>query len=395
MAAGVFYGLLFYVYPYFYAFATIFLGIFFLALFVTGKKREAGVIFIAGTVGLVIAIPFFINQFNLANLPQYNEIMERAVGYEIGHAFRFSLWAKYLTYATMVALALWLGKKLHTSVKALFLAALTLASIAVLNIQVVTGFNVQSDHWFTRVFVIVHNVVWGTLAYDLFLYLKPSIGSWIGRYKKTLKVLFFIAVLYFSVFSMGVLYNRIVTEKEKAPLCTVQTSLMRGYEWLNANTPNDSVVMTPSFTTNTEIPVYTHNRIFLARAYQSIASDKEVINRLLITYKLFGVSAGYLYEMLETYDGVFNLVTLKYYSRELDAFYKGGGKYGGYRIPLVEREKILNEYTFFNLPENLPYRLDYVFVGPREKEIGIQEIDTRGINKVYDSEGVTIYKWRK
>ena len=168
---------------------------------------------------------------------------------------------------------------------------------------------------------------------------------------------------------------------------------MKAYEWLNANTPNDSVVMTPSFITNVEIPIHTHNRIFLARAYQSLASDKEVINRLLITYKLFGVPAAYLYEMLETYDGVFNLVTLKYFSRELDAFYKGGAKYGGYTIPIAEKKKILNEYTFFNLPEKLPYRLDYIFVGPREREMGIPEDAFHGMKKLYEADGIIIYKW--
>ncbi|MBI4114347.1 MAG: hypothetical protein HY445_00710, partial [Candidatus Niyogibacteria bacterium] len=67
----------------------------------------------------------------------------------------------------------------------------------------------------------------------------------------------------------------------------------------------------------------------------------------------------------------------------------------GYSIPLAERKKLLNEYIFFNLPKKLPYRLDYIFIGPREREIGIQEIIPLGANKVYDYEGVAIYQLEK
>ncbi|OGZ15175.1 MAG: hypothetical protein A3G11_02945 [Candidatus Lloydbacteria bacterium RIFCSPLOWO2_12_FULL_51_9] len=75
----------------------------------------------------------------------------------------------------MAVLALWLGKKLEKPVRALFLSALALAGIIVLNLQVVSGFNVQSDHWFSRVFLITHSIVWAALVYDLFCIVSPRL----------------------------------------------------------------------------------------------------------------------------------------------------------------------------------------------------------------------------
>lgn len=394
--AGVFYGVLFYLYLFYWIFMSVFLGLFFLALVIAGKKREALIIFIAGIIGLVVAIPFWINHFNLANLPHYQEIMNRVAGYEFGHAFRlhYGLWAEYLTYVALSVAALWLGKKLHTPVKALFLATLSIIGIAVLNIQVITGFNVQSDHWFTRVLIITTNIVWAVVAYDLFTYFRPSLQSAISRHKKTIQIVFFIVALYLSA---SVLYNQIIAAKRDAYKCTMSESLMKGYEWLNTNTPTDSVVMTPSFTTSAEIPFYTHNRIFFARGFHTIASDEEIFNRLYITYKLLGVSPGYLFDFLSTYDGIFNTVTTKYLSRGLYAYYGGSREHIGYNIPLSERERILNEYIFFKIPEKIPYRLDYIFIGPREREIGIDAtLFIRSVaDEVYNSDGVSIYKLDK
>lgn len=390
IVAGIFYGLLFYIYFYYWAFTTVFLGIFFLALLIMKETRAARAIFIAGIVGLVVSIPFWINQIELAQLPQYQEIMDRVAGYEIGDGFRFYLWPRYLTYVVMSLLAFWLGKKLNAPIKASFLTALALAGIVVLNVQVVTGFNIQTDHWFTRVFVIAHNIVWASIAYDAFLYFKPRIWPWISRHKKAIATLFFIAVFYFSA---SFVYNQIVSVSKRAPKCVMPASLIEGYEWLNKNTPKDSVVMTPSFKTNAEIPVYTHNRIFLARSHNSLASDEEIFDRLYITYKMLGISTAYLYDMLQTFDGMFNLVNFKYNHRYLDTYY--GGVYPDPPIPKAEMEKILNTYTFFKLPRKLPYRLDYIFIGPREREIGINEATLQDAEKVYNSLGVTIYRLKK
>ena len=390
LLAGIFYGLLFYLYFYFWIFITIFLGLLLSLLFLKGKRDEAIKIFLAGIIGIFVSIPFWINYFNLASLLQYNELIERTVGKEVGYGFRFDLWMDYLVYVAIAILVLWLGEKLKTPIKALFLAALALAGIVVLNLQVLSGFNVQSDHWFSRVFIIPHNIIAASVAYDLFLYFKPSVAVLADKYRTTLRVVFFVAVLYFSA---GVLYNQTVIEKRVTHNYKVPGAVMKSYEWLNQNTPNDSVIMTPSLETNVEVPVYTHNRIFLTRAYNSLASDEELLDRLYITYKLFGVTAAYLDEMIQSYDGVFHFFMVKYFGNELDAYLRRGS--GGYMLPRAVREKVLNEYTFFEFPEQIQYKIDYLFVGPREKSIGLDEQALSRYKKVYNSNEVEIYQWKR
>ena len=82
--AGLLYGLLFYLYLYFWVFTTIFLGLFFLLLIVFGKRKEAFNIFLAGIIGLIASIPFWVNHMHLAALAQYSELIER-MSVEIGH----------------------------------------------------------------------------------------------------------------------------------------------------------------------------------------------------------------------------------------------------------------------------------------------------------------------
>jgi len=390
MLAGIFYGLLFYLYFFFWVFTTAFLGAFFLALLVRRKTREACLIFMAGVVGIVISVPFWINYFALAKLPQYHEIIDRTVGVELGHAFRWGFSLDYLSYIGMAALALWLGEKLGKPVKALFLSALALAGIIVLNLQVISGFNVQSDHWFSRVFLVTHSIIWAALVYDVFSYYKPSLVASMGKYKKTPWILLCLAVLYFS---LSVLYNQTIMNERAVHYYTVPSALLAGYEWLNTHTPSDSVVITPALPTNTEISVYTHNRIFLARANTSLAPDAELLERLYLTYRLFGVSPRYLDEMIQSFEGVFYFFTVKYYSRDLDAY--TGGKHGGYTLPRAIREKVLNEYTFFRLSDEIPYRFDYVFIGPYERKIGVSEKFFSDYERVYNHEGVVIYKASK
>ncbi len=388
--AGIFYGLLFYLYFFFWVFATVFLGLFFLFLLIPRKLREARMVFVAGVVGLTVSIPFWINYITLAKLSQYQEIIDRVVGVELGHVFRWGLWMDYLSYAGIAALSLWLGKKLGKPVKALFLAALALAGIAVLNVQVVSGFNVQSDHWFSRVFIITHSIIWASIAYDLFLYFKPTVVLWMGRHRGTLKAVLCLAVLYFSA---SILYNQIIMEKRAVNNYTVPSSLLAGYAWLNAHTPNDSVVLTPALETNMEIPVYTHNRIFLARAHNSLAPDDELLDRLYISYKLFNIPTANLDEMIQSFEGVFHFFTVKYYDKELDAYLAySGRKHAGYALPREVREKVLNGYTFFHLPKQIPYRFDYIFIGPYERNRGVSEEFFKGYERVYNRDGVIIYK---
>lgn len=385
--AGIFYGLLFNFYFYFWAFATIFLGLLLAFLLIKSRSRVLVVIFM-GLVGAVVSIPFWLNQLRLVKLLNYQEIIQRNAGLEISHAFRTSVWKTYLLYIFAAALIFWLAKKLkpQDKIRSWFLICLSLTGIVVFNIQVVTGFTPQSDHWSGRVFLITNGIICAVILYDLYLYFE---SRW--HKKSTKKVLFAVGlVLIFSLLS-NVLISEAIVEKNRATLYTLPTGLMSAYEWLNKNTSKDSVVLTPSLATNIDLPAYTHNRIFLPRAGTSLAPESEFLDRLYIAYKLFDVKPQYLDKMIQSERGIIYFFTVKYHSTALDTYLRPDKDMSKW-LPADVRNKIYSDYLKFQPPSEIPYRLDYIFVGPREREIGISVDFLEKYKKIYDSGGVQIYQ---
>ncbi len=387
--AGVFYGLSFYLYSYFWIFSTVFLGLFFLILLITKNKRQSLGVFFVLCIGLVISIPFWLNNYHLSNIPNYQELVER-MGVEIGHGVKWFLWKTYLLFIAISIFSFWLGSKQRTSQRKLwflFITALALTGIAVYNINVVTGYFFQSDHWGNKVFIITNGIMWMTLIYYFLDYIKYRYPF--SVFKKTLVLLSLILVL--SLLS-NILYNQIILANKQARDFTVQTNLMLAYEWLDENTPVGSVVASPSLETNIDLSVYSHNKIFLVRSQNTIAPEKELLSRLNITYTLFKITPAYLAKMLQSHRGVFYFFTARYNSKALDASLRHY-KYPLYQLPVGLLEEILFNYSHFSLPMELPYRLDYIFIGPREKEMDISAQAINDLEKVYDVDGVQIYKW--
>ncbi len=381
--AGVFYGTLFYLYFYFWAFFTVFLGLFFFALLLGKHKEESHAILAIGVIGLTVSIPFWVSHFNLAALPNYQELIGR-MGPELGHGFRWFLWKSYIVVFLMTLGALWTGKKFNRPVLGLFLAALAVAEIVVLNEQVITGFNIQSDHWATRVFLMTRGIILFTLFYYAILHFKNRIK--ILRYSSVFVVLG--TMLVFFLFS-NIIYTEIAEAKKYAHVYTVPENIMHAYEWLNENTLEDSVILTPALQTNIDISVYTHNRIFLARANNSLATEEEFLSRLYSAYSLLSVSPEYFYNMIQSSAGIKYFFSHKYASRDTDAYLKA---HDVVVLPDSILEKKLNEYIFFNPLETLSYRMDYIFIGPREKNVDFNSDVLEKYNRVYDKNNIEIYE---
>lgn len=389
LVAGIFYGLLFYFYFYYWVFATIFLGILFLGFLWKKLYQEATSIFYLVIIGIFVSIPFWVSHFRLSSLPQYQEIIERA-GIEVGHSFRLDLWKTYVLYIFLAGIVIWLGKKIQRNfVSSFFLAAVCLASVVVLNIQVVTGYNVQSDHWSCRVFLIVIGIVWVSIIY----YFRTFFLRYINlNFKKPYKVIIFCCAVIILIIPVSNLIISIISvEKAEAYKYTTPNNLRLAYNWLDKNTQVDSVVMTPSLETNIDLPVFTHNNIFLARAQNTTASEKELVERLFITFKMFGLPSTYLNEKLTYQSVIMYFFSVRYGSRSLDAYLRPE-KYGSLKLSAPFMLEVIKNYEKFVLPKSLQYQLDYIFIGPREKELNFNEDFLKKYTQIYNLDGVEIYK---
>lgn len=382
--AGVSYGLLFYFYFYFWSYLTVVLGLLFLAMLLIKRRIAAWRIFSAGLIGLLVSGLFWLNQYELMQLPQYQEIIERG-GLEVGQAFRFGLWKTYFLYAGMAGLALWFGRKLKSPVASILVAVLLAANIIVLNIQLITGFNVQSDHWPTRVFLLSVGISWVVIAFYTYQYFEP----YLSRFRRVLPVL---GIIISIALVSNVVYRQFSVERTQAAKYTVDNSLLKAYNWMRENLPAGSVVATPALATNIDLPVFTNHKLFMARSQTSIASEQEIISRMLITYKLFALKPSAIAEALAKTEGILYFFTARYENRALDR-YLDPEKYHDFSIPPELLADILSRYQELSVPNKLPYRLDYLFVGPAERALGVAEAALSDYKLLYNTDGIQIYKY--
>jgi hypothetical protein len=175
----------------------------------------------------------------------------------------------------------------------------------------------------------------------------------------------------------------------------------RAFEWINRETPRDSVVVTPSFETNMLLPVYTHANVFLPNGNLSLAPTEEIIDRLLITYKLFDVPAEYLRASLN--DDPDRLAAFR---RNRDRFSRNrpelleqhGLWYLFHRLRWPEERirQIVDRYARLTVSPERPfgrYRADYVWFSPLEEVKSHREFSALPFSAlVYDHQGVRIAK---
>lgn len=380
--AGVFYGSLFYLYFYYWVFATIFLALLTGGCLIAREflrvRRVAGV----AILGTLLSIPYWVSFFALRELPHYQEIIER-IGLEVGYEPKLFLWKTYALFALLAALALRLWR-LETP-KALFAAALALSGIVALNVNVVTGIVPQSDHWSGRVFLVTNGILFAVFLYALFKRYQARIPS---RGITALAVAGFCGL---SLLGATVFLGQFEHSKAGANRHTLSFGLYEAYEWMNANTPKDSVIVSPALQTNIDIPVYTHGRILFARGFTSAASEQELIDRMYTAHKFFGVTDREFKVRVMAPELIYYVFAERYRSRAYDAHLRPW-KYERYVLPESLTEEIVQGYAQFELPKNISYRADYLFFGPRERALGFSDEFLKKHVVVYEGAGVRIYK---
>lgn len=400
--AGVFYALNAYAYPYHFIYASASVSIFFLLsgiIYVKNKNfkdtlwlKNIGLFVL--TAGIVL-IPFISNQIELRGLPQYTEILGK-FGIEIGRSFRFEHSARYAIFLVLSGLIyVWSKRNQDRRGTALFAISILFAGIAVLNMQMVLGFSVQSDHWLNR------DLLWGmTIAYFI-------VGVWLYDFLRArLKrpwVLKTVGILLLVCLCINSIRYQYILAEDDYMTRTISKYFTDAFMWLNQHTEKDSVVMTPSLVSNYFLPLYTHNKIFVPRTLNSVASEAEILERLFISYKVFGVTKDHLSQVLEeekdsanTFDnyerfGTSYLFAFKYMSKDLKTY---TGSLNTNIVPEVEKEHIVKDFVMYECKECLDkFRADYIFVGPQEKGFMHSRFNESGyLEEVYSSSDVQIYR---
>jgi len=264
-------GLLFYLYPYYWMFYLIFIGVFIIFNLLKNKQFNflPYLYLVAGA--LVIGLPYFISVYNSLRDVIYGESLAR-VGMIETH-FPSGIKIVFLSFIIIILTWIFYKKKiiiLNTSV--IFLLSANIAVALATNQHIITGKNLEFSSHFLMIseFCFVFLAIY--LAQALFRFFKTRHIFLINFFV----VLIVILISWFNVYH--VLANQINLDDSDY----YQQNYASIFEWLNKNTKKDEVIFA-----NREIscliPIYTSDNVFYCGSIiLSSMDNKEIWQRFLI-----------------------------------------------------------------------------------------------------------------
>jgi hypothetical protein len=233
---------------------------------------------------------------------------------------------------------------------------MALGGICGMNMQVITGFNIEPEHHFPHMVIQPVSLIVAALLV-LHLLVRPETRGKASRISHNALVLLF---LFCAIAQANSGYN-------SAEFHRIKPSDRQLFDWLKQGSAVADVVATTNMRLNITIPDFTHNDILVANGSRSSGTDAELVERFLVANALSGTSSTELKrELTETYNdrsrGSRPLQwTYSYYMFEHSPYFNiaEGNIQPGY-LPIV-----LAKYDDVraHLPEELQkFRVDFVFV---------------------------------
>ncbi|MBV9597054.1 MAG: hypothetical protein JOZ87_09320 [Chloroflexi bacterium] len=276
VVAGALGALLFYTYLYYWP---VWLGAC-LALLLFDRDRRR-VLWLTNVVTWLCTIPFWWSLLEDTRYPGLANVLARHTS-ELGHVpppakIAYTIVAT-LVFAVCAAVYIRFGPP-HSMTRRrvlLYFSAVFAAALAALNMEVLVGFNVESMlHFPNRLFQPFLTIAVFALAS------RPLVTR---RFGVAALLVGGGILLGLGGFRQVTVTNAVAAAHEYTP----QHRLL--FDWLNANTHLDDVVLATARDVNDLIPVYTQDRVFVPNGERTSASSQEIGERFLIAMKLLGHS---------------------------------------------------------------------------------------------------------
>jgi len=215
-----------------------------------------------------------------------------------------------------------------------------------LNMQVVTGFNIQASHHFPH---MVLQPVGMMLVGALVALVSRRSGAWR------------VAPVALCVLFVACAVAQVEAGRDSAEMYRLTPERRQLFAWLNANTAVGAVVATDDIELSAVLPVQTHDSVLFSDGSRSSARDDELLERMLLASHLSGRSAEQVRTELAafTYTGV-PLMSYGRYMWEISLRYEnsgGDGHVAADRLPAV-----MDEYAAMDVGGELRrFRVDYLW----------------------------------
>jgi hypothetical protein len=243
------------------------------------------------------------------------------------------------------------------------LAAVLLASIAGglagLNMQLVTGFNVQAPLHFPHM-----------VLQPLGLIFMAVVLTWTVQPRPRLR---WAAVAAFALVMTAAAVAQFESARDSAGLFRFTADQRALFSWLNTHTPAGSVIATDDIKLSIVLPVQTHNSVLFSDGSRSTASDAELMERFLLASRLAGASVQQVHTELTTGEtsgpGAAN-ATYTGYLYESSPW----EMHNGMRRIVPDRvEGVMQWFSSMNLAGELSrFRVDYLWTEPGRRPATVQ-----------------------
>lgn len=297
--AGIVGSLLFYAYPFHAVAWTV--ACFLLAMLswwpAAGIPRRSGYTLLATAIG---AVPYFLWTHASRVSGAYTQRMLRLGMY---YSHKISPAAAHLTELWSVTLlALLTGWLLmrrslpssphrdRTHAAVVITTAVGFGGIAGLDLQVVTGFNIQAEFHYTHMVIQPAAAMLVCLLIATLL-ARTTVRPLLGR-------------IAFAGLLLACAAAQIDAATHTAPFHKLDPADKALFDWLDAHTAPGDVVATTNLRLCIEMPLYTRNRLLFVNGTRSPGTDLELLDRLLLTDRLAGVSMPRLISQLRHDDPV-------------------------------------------------------------------------------------------
>ena len=376
--AALNFGLLFYIYPYYW---TFYLALFCIAfLFALAGRAYGYAKALAVTVGggLVVALPYLWLMMRTVSSSAYVEPVRRIGMIDSHFPSGIAIVVPALLLVALTALLVW-RRIIRWSPTLAFLAAGTLAAMASVNQHLVTGKNLEfSSHYYPL------SVFWFTF---FCAYLAVAVARHWGwqRVVSILAGVSAVAVVTFGVW------------QSIPPKFNAERGELRRYlplfRWLETNSARDEVVFAHLALSNL-VPIYTGNNVFFASFLRlSHLSDAEVLDRFAIAMQS---------EPFRPDDAVRAVFGMQYLDRALHAAQEnrvrrllGLPERPVDPMPAAAVERIrerLDAVGHEGIAASLRrYRVDYLVIDRRHEPAGEVDAGLRA-ERVYDEGDFAVYR---
>lgn len=352
--AGISFGILFYTYLYDWALMLTSLGMMGSYFLIQRDYGRLKIIACIAGIGFFVSLYYWINLIKLKGLVQSKDVIAR-LGGEFSHRFRFdTVWKSY-GRALALSGILWIVLRKKTPSVAIVLGAFLMSYIVVVNAQVITGFNVQPDHWYRGQFLPIAASI-GLMCVWLYRRFMPV------NIRKYVPMACMVFIFYFFA---AALYGQYAYSRDRADLFAIPIAYQEGFDWLNAHAEEASVVGTLSFKGNLDLQMHTPYFIFNPFGLSTVASEEELWNRFMIMAWIRGVDGTQFASLINKEGGAYYLFGDQYGIHTFDAAFSTSS----WHVPdeVLKEKTALYEKMLTEKNNSLSdYRLDYLFVNRKE-----------------------------